>query len=204
MKLSIIGSGVFGCFLGQILRPYFDIVEYADSVILAVPFSAYDDVASKHAGKHLINVCSTQKESTDICLKYSDSVTSVHPLFGPRTPEDKRYSIVTHLFTKDNDTWFSQNELEQKFLNNFSNVSHITKWDNNGVNFTPESHDILMAKTHLQAVIAAKQAKVLTDRVKDVPDNLIPHSFRKLREFVASIEDCPAGTLESILANKYG
>ncbi|MEK7855599.1 MAG: hypothetical protein AAB288_05885, partial [Acidobacteriota bacterium] len=62
---------------------------------MAVPISAYDSVAAAHRDKHLVNVCSVQKPSTDFILKHTNSVTGIHPLFGLRTPEDKRTTIVT-------------------------------------------------------------------------------------------------------------
>lgn len=36
------------------------------------------------------------------------------------------------------------------------------------------------------------------------PDEFIPNSFRLLREFVMTMDDMPVGTMESILANRYG
>lgn len=204
MELEIIGDGAFGSFLKEILSPFFNIVPNAESIILAVPLSAYDEVAFKHNHKHIINVCSVQKPSTDICLRHSDRVTSIHPLFGRRTPVDKRNSILTYKFSMDNDTWFSQSSIESDFLNTFEKVSNITQLDvENNKNFNPESHDRLMAKTHLAAVMAAKQLKVFTDRVKDVPDFLIPNSFRLMRDFVKTLDDMPKGTIESIMANPY-
>jgi prephenate dehydrogenase len=202
MKVKIVGDGSFGSFLKELLVPFFELSDDADSVILAVPISAYEDVASKHKGKHLINVCSVQKPSTDICLKHSDRVTSLHPLFGRRTPRDKRFTIWTHSYTADNDTWLSQVDLENQFHNTFMKVSEI-RMSLNGKIFTPESHDILMARTHVAALLGAQQLKVLVDRVKDVPDELIPNSFRLMRDFVKTLEDMPQGTVESIMANPF-
>src|SRR6185295_5852361 len=102
MKIRIIGDGSFGTFLNELLAPLFEIDARADSVILAVPISAYDSVAAENQNKHLINVCSVQKPSTDTLLKYTSSVTSIHPLFGRRTPADKRNSIVTRTFSTEN------------------------------------------------------------------------------------------------------
>jgi hypothetical protein len=92
--------------------------------------------------------------------------------------------------------------LEAQFHNQFQKVSKI-HLSMNGVLFTPESHDILMAKTHAAAVRGAQQLKVFVDRVKDVPDELIPNSFRLMREFVKTLEDTPQGTIESIMANPF-
>lgn len=202
MKLQIIGDGSFGSFLKEILAPHFEILPEADSVILAVPFSAYEIVASNNKGKHLINVCSVQKPSTDICLKYSDRVTSLHPLFGRRTPAEKRNTIWTHSYTADNDTWLSQVDTEAEFHNLFMQVSRI-HLSFNGKIFTPEYHDALMAKTHIAALLGAQQLKVFVDRAKDIPDHLIPNSFRLMREFVKTLDDMPSGTIDSILANPY-
>ena len=60
-----------------------------------------------------------------------------------------------------------------------------------------------MAKTHAAAVLAAKQAKHFVDAAADIPDELIPNSFRLLSEFVKTLDDMPAGTIESIMANPY-
>ena len=105
-NLTIIGDGVFGTFLKALLQPHFNVCDNAESVILAVPISAYDELGKKYSDRHLINVCSVQKPSTDTLLKYTKKVTSIHPLFGPRTPENKRNSILTHVSYVPDDTWF--------------------------------------------------------------------------------------------------
>jgi prephenate dehydrogenase len=202
MQLQIVGDGSFGSFLKELLAPHFELVDKADSVILAVPISAYDSVAQANYGKHLINVCSVQKPSTDICLRYSERVTSLHPLFGRRTPSDKRNTILTYKFIADNDTWLSQSEVESEFLHLFAKVSSIIQANGNK-KFTPDSHDILMAKTHVAAVMAAKQMAVYVERAKDIPDELVPNSFRLMREFVKTLDDMPLGTVQSIMANPY-
>lgn len=192
-KIFIIGDGSFGTFLMDLLDPHFEIclsADKAESIILAVPVSAYNEIGERFKDKHLVNVCSVQKPTTDILLKHTDRVTSIHPLFGKRTPADKRNSILTYTFDRDNG-------IEAEFLSKFGNISNVH------AGFTPESHDILMAKTHASALMAAKQLQVFTDRVKDVPDYLIPNSFRLMREFVKTLEDMPAGTVESILTNPY-
>ena len=107
------------------------------------------------------------------------------------------------LLCNSNDTWQSGG-IEQDFLKQFElSTNFIIKADVNGKLFTPESHDILMAKTHLAAAMGAQQLKVYIDRAKDIPDHLIPNSFRLMREFVKTLEDMPSGTMESILANQY-
>ena len=94
-------------------------------------------------------------------------------------------------------------EAEREFLETFSQVSTIKRTDPNGVAFTPDSHDQLMAKTHVAAVVAARQMKVFVDRASDIPDEYIPNSFRLMRDFVNTLDDMPHGTMESILANPY-
>src|SRR5438046_8216212 len=128
MKIHIIGEGSFGTFLNELLAPLFDIDTDADSVILAVPISAYDSVASEHRDRHLINVCSVQKPSTETVLRYTQDVTSIHPLFGRRTPAEKRNSILTNRVP--NDSRFAAGERE--FLEMFSQVSTIKRTDPNG------------------------------------------------------------------------
>lgn len=205
MKLKIIGDGAFGSFLKECLDKSFELSDDAEMVILAVPLSAYEECARRHPTQHLVNVCSVQKPSTDILLKFTDKVTSLHPLFGRRTPADKRNCILSHLASRDNDTWFSQSGLEHDFLRYFAigTQSSIFSHDQNNKLWTPESHDILMAKTHLVASVCAAQAKVLVDRANDIPDCFLPHSFRLLKGFVQTLDDMPKGTMESIQANPY-
>lgn len=199
MKIQIIGDGSFGTFLGELLGPLFHIDKSADCVILAVPISAYDILASGHRDRHLINVCSVQKPSTDMILRYTQNVTSLHPLFGQRTPAEKRSSIVTHGVPADSQFF----ESEREFLDRYSHVSTLKFADPSGIAFTPDSHDQLMAKTHVAAVVAARQMKVFVDRASDIPDEYIPNSFRLMREFVNTLDDMPQGTMESIMANPY-
>lgn len=207
-KLHIVGDGAFGSFLKELLASHYEFTPDAQSILLAVPISAYEDVASKHKGKHLINVCSVQKPTTDICLKYSDLVTSIHPLFGRRTPSDRRNTLVTYSYQlatgQDDSWWYDDNNPENNFMNGWRKIS--ATWANDpdtGIRFSPETHDILMAKTHMAAVMGAQQLKVFVDRVKDVPDFMLPNSFRLMRDFVKTLEDMPAGTIESIMANPY-
>ena len=205
MKIQIIGNGSFGSFLMELLNPIFEITDDAPSVILAVPISAYDELGAKFKSKHLINVCSVQKPSMDILLKYTDQVTGIHPLFGSRTPENKRNSILTYSCINDNDTWQSGG-IEVDFLNKFKKVSKIIdSFSGNAthIKLNPEYHDILMRKTHVNALIGAKQLQTYIEVAKDIPDELIPHSFRLMREFVKTLDDMPKGTIESIMANPY-
>lgn len=198
MKLTIIGNGSFGSFLKELLADKFDICESAESVVLAVPIMAYNEMGLEYGDrKHLINVCSVQEPSTDILRRHTDEVTSIHPLFGRRTPADKRNSILT---------WRCGHPNEQKFLDAFGTVSKIlTEYSkgNSVIKFNTKTHDQLMAKTHVAALLAAEQMKIYVDRTKDIPDELIPNSFRLLREFVKTMDDMPQGTVQSILANPY-
>lgn len=202
MKLTIIGNGSFGSFLKELLSPHFELTDNAESVILAIPISAYNSWGVQLWDKHLINVCSVQKPSTDILLTSANLITSIHPLFGRRTPEDKRNSILTYMGT-NNDTWDSGLDCQFEFIKTFGKVSKIIYTDHEGKKFTPESHDMLMAKTHLAAVMAAKQLQIYVERAKDIPDELVPNSFRLMRDFVKTLDDMPQGTIESIMANPY-
>ena len=96
MKIQIIGNGSFGTFLRDLLKDEFEIVESAEVVILAVPISAYEEVAAAHIGKTLVNVCSVQSEANRIIQKYSEDTIGIHPLFGARSPAENRNSILTH------------------------------------------------------------------------------------------------------------
>ncbi len=199
MKISIIGNGAFGSFLNELLRPHFDITDDAESVILAVPISAYESVAAENRHRHLINVCSVQRPSTEFLLKATETVTCLHPLFGVRTPVERRNTIVTRTMAQAG----RFHEGEAKFLEGFGQVSQMITADEKGAVFTPDSHDRLMAKTHVAAVVAAKQMKVFVERAAGVPDEFLPNSFRLMRDFVHTLDDMPAGTIESIMANPY-
>jgi len=203
MKLNIVGDGSFGRFLKELLAPLFEMDAEADTAVLAVPISAYGDVASLYRNHHLVNVCSVQEPSMDAVLKYTSSVTGLHPLFGARTPADKRRAIVTRMISSRSDADQRYVDLEREFIERFARVSTIHLNDPDGRPFTPASHDVLMAKTHAAAVLAANQLKPYVEAAKDVPDEFIPNSFRLMREFVKTLEDTPAGTIESIMANPY-
>lgn len=194
-QLTIVGDGSFGPFLREMLSDSFDIVDDAFSVILAVPISAYADCAVKYNGRHLINVCSVQEPSTDVLRKHCFDpiarcchMTALHPLFGARTPADKRHVIITSRCGTAEEKMFLAG-----FLKKCTTVHEMTA----------SEHDRIMAKTHLAAVMAAQQMKIYVDRAKDIPDDLIPNSFRLLKNFVKTLDDMPPGTIESILANPY-
>lgn len=199
MKIDIIGNGSFGTFLREILPPFFDLDDTAETVILAVPISAYESLASENRNKHLVNVCSVQKPSMEMMLRHTANVTGIHPLFGQRTPADRRNAILTHRVSRESP--FA--EAEREFIDGFAKVSKLIETDHNGVVFTPDSHDRLMAKTHVAAVLAAKQMKVFVERADGIPDEFLPNSFRLMRDFVRTLDDMPQGTIESIMANPY-
>lgn len=199
MKIHIIGDGSFGTFLKQILPPLFEIDGNAETVILAVPISAYESLAAENRDRHLINVCSVQKPSLEMALKHTPNVTGIHPLFGQRTPADRRNAILAHQVPEGSE--FA--EAERQFLDGFAKISKIIRTDHTDTPFTPDSHDKLMAKTHVAAVLAAKQMKVFVERADDIPDEFLPNSFRLMRDFVKTLDDMPQGTIESIMANPY-
>lgn len=203
MQISIIGDGAFGSFLRELLSPHFEINDSAETLILAVPISAYETIAAENADKHLINVCSVQLPSTEHILRHTENVTCIHPLFGARTPANKRNSVVSRTiveYVSDSGRFV---DAEKEFLERFAKVSALMYVDHKGERFTPDSHDRLMARTHAAAVLAAKQMKIFVDRAEDIPDDLLPNSFRLLRDFVKTLDDMPQGTIESIMANPY-
>jgi prephenate dehydrogenase len=186
MKIQIVGNGSFGTFLSKFLDDAFDIVDEADVVVLAVPILAYSEVSAKHLGKTLVNVCSVQKEPNEIIKRHTDSYIGIHPLFGTRSPSTNRNSILTTI----------KGENAEKFLGRFESISNVHE-------MSDIEHDQLMAKTHGASITLAKQAKEVIDSVGDVPDYLVPNSFKLLRDFVKTLEDMPKGTIESILSNPY-
>lgn len=198
MKIKVIGDGVFGTFLKELLPTAgFKLSDVAESIVLAVPLSAYLEVAQANQKKHLINVCSVQEPSTDICLKYTERVTSIHPLFGKNTPSEKRFSILCYIHETPN---FSEHDA---FYCLFKKISTVTEKDPDNRFITPERHDMLMAKTHVRAISAAMDWKKVVDDASDIPDHLLPNSFRLLKQFVATVDDMPKGTVDSVMANPY-
>lgn len=199
MKIRIIGSGAFGTFLGELLEPHFEFADAAETVIFAVPISAYDSLAADHRDRHIVNVCSVQKPSTEMIERHTPNVTAIHPLFGRRTPAANRNAILTQVLPTDSK--FASAEAD--FLARIRLVCEIKRIDPAGNVFTPDSHDQLMAKTHVAAVVAARQMKIFVERAADIPDEYVPNSFRLMRDFVKTLEDMPQGTIESIMANPY-
>jgi|TARA_R110002110_G_scaffold148108_1_gene339092 prephenate dehydrogenase len=190
MKIQIIGNGSFGTFFKDFLSGHFEIVDEADVVILAIPISAYDEVAQQHRGKVIVNVCSVQSEANEIIAKYTKRGVGLHPLFGARTPKDiSNYNCIETYGDLDDDTVFT-------FIYKMGKITNISS-------MTDIEHDKLMAKTHGASMMLAKQAKHVVDGVGDIPDKFVPNSFKLLRKFVETLEDMPAGTVEGILSNPY-
>lgn len=191
LVVNIEGNGVFGTFLKVILTPFCEFSEQADIVILAVPFNAYEEVANKHAGKHLVNVCSVQDVTNNLCLSASDRVTGIHPMFGPRSPEDGRTCIIT-LSTSGS----------LAIIDIFSRISEIVT-EANGRVIDGQLHDEMMAKTHLQVIKIAGEIEDIAAKAHDVPDNCLPTSFKRLKAMAEQFLDMPPGTKSSILANRH-
>jgi len=201
MKINIIGNGVFGSFLSELLVDKTHVATLdndADIVILAVPFDAFDEVASKHAGKLLINVCSIQKESTEICLKHSDSVVSIHPMFGKRTPDNvQKTCILTHRSDMND-------KLQDLVIDMFRGSGTVIEDKQpDGSPMTPEWHDRLMANSHCKALDIAESAMKELESIKDIPARFLPASVIKLRELAMQLQDMPEGTRSSIRANSF-
>lgn len=194
MKIKIIGDGVFGTFLQEVLSSQTEIAEQADIIILAVPFAAYFSVAKENKGKHLVNVCSVQEDTNRACLEHSPRVTGLHPLFGPRSPIEGRTAILTH-----------ENPESQEVIELFRKVGcQIIRELPDGRKIDGKIHDQMMAQTHLAGVLMAEKLQQIVDRSQWIPDNCLPTSFKRMRELVKQFQDFSPGTLQSILSNKYG
>jgi len=185
MKANVIGNGSFGRFLK---KNYFQQDLKSDNVVLAVPSGAFEEVCAKHKGKHLINVCSVQSETNKTCLKHSDRVTGIHPLFGHRSDPKDRICILTLGVcplgeSYDHSTILAFKDCETEIMSG-------------------EDHDKLMAKTHAIALeIGEKYAKHF--RELNVDDCLLPASVRKLREVLYLLDGMPKGTVDSIKSNPF-
>lgn len=193
MKITIIGEGVFGRFLREELSRHVQIVPDAETVVIAVPVSAYDAVAAAHAGKHLVNVCSVQDAPNRDCLKHSDKVTGIHPMFGPQSPVTDRTCIVT-LQCAESAAVF---DLFQKIGAEI--VTH-----KGGAEITGALHDDMMRKTHLPVLMFGELAALIVEQAADVPDNCLPTSFKRLKALAEQMKDMSPGTVESIRSNLQG
>jgi len=192
MELHIVGNGYYGKFLREILAPHANFAENAETVILAVPSSAYAEVAAKFRGKHLVNICSVQEKTNRTCLKYSKFVTGFHPLFGPKSSSENRRGILT-----------LENEKSREILDLFQKVGTkiIRQIENKKID--GKLHDQMMAQSHA-TVIALN--RFITEKIKAadwIPDEILPPSFIALREFSRQYQDMSPGTTSSILDNPY-
>lgn len=190
-RVAIIGNGAFGSFFVDELKRQnkCDVVdvEDADSIVLAVPFDAYDEVTKALSGRHVINVCSIQEDSTQICLGNGCDVFGAHPLFGRRTEETDRRWIITagnHL-----------RGLNRKFME--------CVVGDNWTFMSGEEHDRLMGRTHLAYVEIMEKIKPMLGNLHVDDYQYAPPSFRRLIDLVDQWGDMPDGTLSSIKSNKY-
>lgn len=193
MKIKIIGDGVFGQFLKEIFTPFVEFSDEAEHVFLAVPIEAYAEVAAVNKNKHLINVCSVQHASNNICLEFSKQVTGIHPLFGPRSPKDSRVSVLTLACEKSI-------EIVQLFEQLGSEVCDKLP---TGETIDGELHDRMMAATHLAGLRQLENLKAIVEKSSWVPKKFIPTSFQRLQNFVEQSGDFSPGTLSSIESNPF-
>lgn len=189
-KIKIVGQGVFGTFLRSELSPYAEISDDADFVIMAVGVSAYEAVAKEHAGKHLVNVCSVQRVPNEICLRHSNRVTGLHPMFGPQSPRTNRTCILTHGCAESLDV-----------AKLFEMIGGEIVTHHNGKPITGEVHDAMMRKTHLPVLMFGELAALIVEQAGDVPDNCLPTSFKRLKALAEQMKDMSPGTVESIRSN---
>jgi prephenate dehydrogenase len=204
MKIYIEGIfGNFGFFLkdefmdaGHIIigESEIQITEYYDAVILAVPLSAYEECAKKHAGKTLINVCSVQEESTEICNRYSKNVISIHPMFGRRSPDEGKTCVLTYA---------SNMKMLKLAYDLFTDICENVVSISDGVEITPKMHDEMMALTHVKVIELSDKILEIVMDAKHIPNELLPTSFKRLRDMAVQFLDMPEGTKSSIMANKY-
>ena len=191
MKVAVIGDGVFGTFLKEeIIRVWPNKLVHeleADTLILAVPSSAYDVVAQRFQGKHLVNVCSVQAKTNWVCSTWSKDVTGIHPLFGPRSGLQGRSAIVTKECSKSEDIIKLFQCMEAKVLR----LTDGEGWH----------HDDVMSKTHVPVVMLQEKIKVIMEEAEGINIEYLPTSFKRLIEFSLTFGDMPEGTLSSILDN---
>lgn len=192
MIINIVGKGVFGSFLENCFRGHVEFSEKADTVILAVPFSAYDAAAEKHAGKHLVNVCSVQRKTNDACLQHSKYVTGIHPMFGAKSPKEGRTCIVTRTCEKSADV-----------IRLFEKVGCEIVTQVGGKEITGSVHDEMMRRTHVPVLAFGELAALIVEQAAGIPDNCLPTSFKRLQALAEQMKDMSPGTVESIRSNLY-
>jgi prephenate dehydrogenase len=194
-RIAIIGNGVFGTFLKEVFKKHIEIEEWAqdaDIIILAVPISSYEDVAScpDVQGKHLINVCSVQDKTNKICSRYSKSVTGIHPMFGPNSPKEGRSCIVTKTCKES-----------KIVIDLFKKLGCEIVTEFHGKKMTGAIHDLIMQKTHLPVLAFGELASLIVKEAECIPDNCLPPSFKKLKALADQMKDMGEGTKESIRSN---
>lgn len=193
MKIKIIGDGVFGHFLKELFDPFVELSDNAEHVFLAVPVDAYAEVAAANKGTHLVNVCSVQHTSNTICVQYSDFVTGIHPLFGPRSPKENRVALLT-----------KRSEKSAEVIQLFEKIgSEVCDKLPDGEIITGELHDRMMAATHLAGLRQLESLKSIVEKASWVPKKFIPTSFQRLQSFVEQSGDFSPGTLSSIESNPF-
>lgn len=207
----IVGDGVFGSFLYKEFKTYHGLNVYKDTepydpelidyVILAVPETSYAEVAEKYKRYHLVNVCSVQEATTEICIAAAGrrNVTSIHPMFGPRSGVAGRTCILT-FSTVDSEPVIEAFQEICEFI--VTRIDYEGEYD--GMVMTPQLHDELMAKTQLQVVKISDQILQIVQAAKDIPNSCLPTSFKQLEAFAEQFLDMPEGTKSSILSNKRG
>jgi hypothetical protein len=196
-KIKIVGNGVFGTFLKILLNDFVCFDDEADTVILAVPSHAIDKVASEHKGKHLVNVCSVQRDTNESCLKHTKKLTGIHPLFGKRSPASERNCILTH-------ECVDSYEVLEIFKNiGATIITHLSSGSRGGERIDGKLHDKIMAQTHLVAVEVGEKFSEKLRRADWIPNECLPASVKKLREVIFQLGDMPKGTLDSIKANPF-
>jgi prephenate dehydrogenase len=190
MRINIVGKGVFGNFLEECFRSHAELSEDANTVILAVPFSAYEAAAAAHAGKHLVNVCSVQEKTNAACLRSSAQVTGLHPMFGPRSPREGRTCIVTQTCVKS-----------AEVIALFEKIGCEIVREAAGKAIDGRVHDEMMRRTHLPVLAFGELAALIVEQAAGIPDNCLPTSFKRLKALAEQMKDMSPGTVESIRSN---
>lgn len=189
-NITIIGDGVFGTFLREELAQYAHVTADADIVLIAVPVSAYDSVAAQYAGKHLVNVCSVQRRPNEDCARHSTRVTGIHPMFGPQSPHVNRTCMVTQECGESAVVFDLFRAIGCEI------VTHVSDRKIDGA-----LHDEMMRKTHLPVLMFGELAALIVEQARDVPDNCLPTSFKRLKALAEQMKDMSPGTVESIRSN---
>jgi prephenate dehydrogenase len=190
VEINIVGKGVFGKFLEECFRGHATFSETADTVILAVPVSAYEAVAEKYAGKHLVNVCSVQRKTNEACLKHSKYVTGIHPMFGAKSPKEGRTCIVTHTCEKSGE-----------IIRLFEKVGAEIVTQIGDKKIDGKIHDDMMRRTHMPVLAFGELAALIVEQAAGIPDNCLPTSFKRLQALAEQMKDMSPGTVESIRSN---